>query len=150
PTACAAVGAYQNAVGVGVTLAEVWDGVSWTVQPTPNPAGATSSELIDVTCVSSSQCIAVGDYFNAAGVDVALVETWNGASWTIQPTPNPAGATATLLRRVSCTTATACTAVGNSVDGSGNLTLAERWNGSSLSIQSTPNPPGGGLLTGVS
>lgn len=33
-------------------------------------------------------------------------------AWTIQSTPNPAGAKSSLLSGVSCTSATACTAVG--------------------------------------
>jgi hypothetical protein len=44
------------------------------------------------------------------------------------------------LESVSCTTFTACTAVGQ-VDGTGQLvTLAERWNGTAWAIQHTPNP----------
>ena len=43
---------------------------------------------------------------------------------------------------VSCTSATACTAVGYDASVGTTVTLAERWNGTSWKIQSTPNPTG--------
>ncbi|MEA2314573.1 MAG: hypothetical protein QOI03_1265, partial [Solirubrobacteraceae bacterium] len=46
-----------------------------------------------------------------------------------------------VLSGVSCTTASACTAVGYYVNSAGTrLTLAERWNGTSWATQTTPNP----------
>ena len=55
----------------------------------------------------------------------------------VQPagTPHPSMAT-TLLFGVSCTSASACTAVGAGYDGF----LAESWNGTSWSIQQAPSP----------
>src|SRR5262249_39789667 len=49
---------------------------------------------------------------------------------------------------VSCTSPNACTAVGNTASG----LLAERWDGTTWTVQSTPTPPGtpGGFFTGVS
>ena len=76
----------------------------------------------------------------------AVAERWNGTRWTIQPTPNPRPGGA-FLNGVSCTSASACTAVGSLPPG----TLAERWNGTRWAIQPTPNPAqGGGGLSGVS
>jgi len=40
-TACEAVGQFSNG-GTTETLAEVWNGSNWNIQPTQNPAGATS------------------------------------------------------------------------------------------------------------
>src|SRR5262249_34963662 len=51
------------------------------------------------------------------------------------------------LNGVSCTSLSACTAVGGRADGT---TLAERWNGTRWRIQATPNPPGGAFLNSVS
>ena len=53
---------------------------------------------------------------------------------------------------MSCTSASACTAVGYYASGSTYVTLAERWNGTKWSIQHTPNPTGapGSWLDGVS
>jgi hypothetical protein len=56
----------------------------------------------------------------------------NGTNWAIQPTPNTAG-NANLLDGVSCTSATACMAVG---------TEAERWNGTNWTPVTIAEPKG--------
>jgi hypothetical protein len=73
---------------------------------------------------------------NGAGT---LAERWNGRKWLIVPTFKPTGQ-GSFLNGVSCTSASACTAVGNSGPVT---TLAERWNGTRWRVQPTPNPPGG-------
>ena len=141
--ACTAVGNYKNSAGTVLTLAEQWNGTKWTIQPTPNHTGASQSSLSGVSCTSAAACTAVGNYKNSAGTVLTLAEQWNGTNWTIQPTPNPTGASQSSLSGVSCTSAAACTAVGNYVTSSGvnlTLTLAERWNGSAWTIQQTANP----------
>src|SRR5690348_11177752 len=63
------------------------------------------------------------------------------APWQIRKSPN-ATVAGGQLNAVSCSAATACTAVGTNLSPSGvNVTLAERWNGTSWHHQSTPNPP---------
>jgi len=44
------------------------------------------------------------------------------------------------LDSVSCPTTNDCTAVGTYATSSADLPLAERWNGSAWSSQTTPNP----------
>lgn len=144
--ACTAVG-YS---GAGTTLAERWNGTTWSLQSTPNPAGSTGTELFGVSCPATLACVAAGS--SDTTHQATLVERWNGTSWAIQSTPNPAGAGLVGLSSVSCVTRTFCDTVGFSA---ANLsaavkTLAERWNGSSWTIQATPNPSGQGSLAGVS
>ena len=140
-SACTAVGEYSVLSGnppveKRLTLAERWNGTRWVIQPTPNPTGAEASSLSAVSCTSASACTAVG-----TTVSGALAERWNGTAWKIQSVPNRAGGTSVELAGVKCTSATACTAVGQYVNGSGvEVTLAERWNGTSWKVQSTPNP----------
>ena len=143
-TACTAVGEYFNSAGARVTLAERWNGSSWAIQSTPNPTGSQDSVLYGVSCPSTTACIAVGSN--------DLAERWNGSRWAIQSTPNPTGALSTILYGVSCPSTTACTAAGEYFNGSTEVTLAERWNGSRWAIQSTPNPTGGqrNILWGIS
>jgi hypothetical protein len=150
-TACTAVGVDVDTDGTPVTLAEVWNGTKWLIQPTPNRKGAKNSTLAAVSCTSATNCTAVGYYINAAGTEVTLAETWNGTTWVIQTTPNPTGATSSSLSGVSCTSATDCTAVGNYLAGR-QVTLAEAWNGTTWVIQTTPNPTGArsSSLSGVS
>lgn len=156
---CTAVGHYYDTISGPeqlrgtVTLAEHWNGTTWSIQQTPNPAGATDSELYGVSCVSASACTAVGDYFSPTTGWVTLGERWNGTTWSIEPTPNPTSGgpqTQPILNGVSCASARVCTAVGNYFNGAGYATLAERWNGSTWSIQQTPNANGDSYLNAVS
>ncbi len=125
--ACTAVGTYGSA-SRSLTLAERWNGAKWALQSTPNPSGSQDSGLAGVSCPSAKACIAAGDYYNRSWTDVTLAERWNGKKWALQPTPNPSDAGASPLKGVSCSSATACTAVGPYIKRSGaEPTLAERY-----------------------
>jgi hypothetical protein len=139
--ACTAVG-YSFAKSQ-ITMAARWNGTSWSVQTTPNPEGAGSGiiGLWSVSCATSTSCMAVGEYTDSSGTRKILAERWDGTSWTITSTPIPAGAQLSSLQGVSCTSASACTAVGFYQDSLGvTKTLVERWNGTSWSIQESPSP----------
>ena len=140
-SACTAVGGTAS----GSVLAERWNGTTWTIQPTPNPAGAAQSFLLAVSCTSPSACIAAGAYSTTSsqsGPVRSLAERWNGKRWTILPTPNPAKSVQSFLNGVSCTSPSACTAIGEQHSAARIVhTLAERWDGATWRIQHTPNPP---------
>jgi hypothetical protein len=137
--ACTAVG---DAVGGGstlVSLAERWDGTNWTVQSTPNPAGAVHSFLTSVSCASVKTCTAVGFWTDSGGNQTPFAEQWNGTTWTLKTVPAPSGSTTAQLNGVSCTSSTACEAVGSDNTSS----WAEAWNGTAWSIQGIATPSGG-------
>ena len=139
--ACTAVGGSDTG-----TLAERWDGTTWSTQATANPPQGGGA-LFSVACASPSACTAVGNS-NAGN----LAERWNGTSWSIQSTPNPGGVQFTFLNTVACASASACIAAGAYINSSGAFqALAERWDGTSWAIQPTPGLPGGAmnLLIGV-
>lgn len=140
PTSCVAVG---DSSGAGATspqtLAEVLSGKAWTITPTPTPPGATSAYLTGVACAGSSSCMAVG-YYVAGGVFMTLAEHWDGTSWTIVPSPNAPGSRASILNAVSCSSTSACTAVGF-YNARGDKTLAIRWDGTGWTLQPTPGLP---------
>lgn len=146
---CTAIGT-NTVSGVDKPLIERWDGFNWSVQAAPTPAGATQTRFFGVSCPSTTSCFAVGQYSTSGG-SFSLAERWNGSSWSILATPNPAGSTWTQLTTLSCATATACTAVGYSTVGSSVIAIAERWNGTSWTLQSVPLPSGAisGQLEGV-
>jgi hypothetical protein len=152
-TLCVAVGRYTTSGGVTKSLVMFWNG-SWSLQTLTEPAGAVESKLLDVSCTPTPNlCTAVGGWKNAAGEQFTLAYRFNGSStWTLQSTPNPSGATESVLQDVSCATETSCTAAGSSVSGGSTQTLAEKWNGASWSIQGTSNPSGAAFssLFGVS
>ena len=126
PSFCTAVGIYN----VSRALIERWNGKRWSVQPTPNMVGATTSPpLVGVSCSSASACVAVGSY---SGSGPKLVERWNGTRWSVQPTRTPRAAAYTKLTGVSCFSPSTCTAVGSYVHTAGpTVGLVERWNGTS-------------------
>ena len=137
-SACTAVGFTNNG-----TLAERWDGNTWTVQATPNPNGSSDAQLQAVSCPTATSCVAVG---NIAGQDdVAVAERWDGTSWSVLSAPYPAGATASQLNAISCVSADDCIAVGTYSTAGGNAgqpggprPLAEHWNGSTWTTQDIP------------
>ena len=149
---CEAVGGFSGDGEEGVTLAEIWDGTTWMIQKTPNPKGSSYTLLDSVSCVSASDCVAVGlaSPITLPG-PISLAETWNGTSWSIMSTPNPAGTEGVQLFGVSCSSAKSCVAVGqNSVGNQINDTLAMTWNGKTWTIEATSTPsPQGGYLDGV-
>jgi hypothetical protein len=58
-SACTSVGFYDTNSGGQRTLAEVWDGTAWSVQPAASPANA-GSQLNGVACRAPGTCTAVG------------------------------------------------------------------------------------------
>ncbi len=147
----------STCIAVG-TQTERWDGVGWTTEPIQEPPTATyGGVLLGVSCASARVCTAVGSFENHRGRQVTLAERWNGAKWSLQPTPNPKGASSGFLKSVSCASPSTCTAVGTFDGGAAELTsgsrpLVERWNGRRWAIERTPRPAGASIveLDGVS
>jgi hypothetical protein len=90
----------------------------------------------------------VGFFTNGSGDQIPFAAHWNGTTWTLKTAPHPSGSTTSQLNTVSCTSSTACEAVG----ADNTQTWAEKWNGTSWKIQGTPTPAGGrnARLNGVS
>jgi hypothetical protein len=126
PTAsqCVAGGSYHGA-GTQQGLLLAGHGRTWTATTAPLPAGAAAKPdalVTSVACATGSACVAVGQY--AAGKsEQALLITGYGSAWSPRRAPLPADAgalPAAQLVSVSCSSATACTAVGSYVDKLGN------------------------------
>jgi hypothetical protein len=137
---CSAVGS-ATIGGVRTAIAERWNSPTWAIHTIPIPAGATSSQLDGVDCLWSNFCVAVGRYTTSGGAIRSLALFWNGTSWALQTPTEPGGASQSTLLDVSCTPSpNLCTAVGGWKNGSQQLTLAYRFNGTSWTLQSTLNP----------
>jgi len=151
---CVAVGQWrpnESALN-GRALIEVWNGTKWAIERPPVPVASKASSLNSVACPSTTSCVAIGGYFNSAGSDsYAFAEVWNGTVWSISPIPDPAPAGSDGLDGISCSSPTACTAVGTSNANSQAplVTWVERWNGTSWSIQPSPNATGLGSVLAV-
>ena len=152
-TRCTAVGWRENSSFLSFPLAEQWNGKSWKIQIPPNPTDLHDGQLSGASCPNVKLCIAVGDYTDGTGTQVALAERWNGKSWSLQTAKIPTGATGSALSAVSCSSDISCTATGNYTNGSGvTVPLAESWNGTSWSLETAPHPSGAtsSVLSGVS
>jgi hypothetical protein len=160
-TSCIAVGQlYLNIGEEGPNqFAEKWNGTDWTILTMPSLT-AEWSDLKSVSCTAPTECTAVGNE-GKLGATEGLAERWNGTAWSAQAVVNPAGTQEANLSGVSCTSSTACTAVGQYRNSSAYVTpLAESWNGTKWAIQAVPSPPeadvtteapmGGSYLYGVS
>lgn len=140
---CEAVGTYftgNGFPGVGVSMAQAWNGHRWTMQAFPFPAGSFGTELAQVSCASATYCEAVGSY-EATGATLPLAARWNGSSWTLQPTPLPPislGAFTVAFTAVSCASASFCEAWGGGNNANPGPTVAELWNGKSWRLQAVP------------
>ena len=144
--ACAAVGSRHRK-----TLAEWFDGSRWSIEPTPNPAApgfgrgtSHARKLTSVSCTSARACTAVGAAMSYSSdgngeQDITLALRWDGRSWTREPSP-----TAFLrFRAVSCTSSTACLALGDDAQPK-----AYAWNGSRWKAVRDPSgvPTGAGWV----
>jgi hypothetical protein len=153
PTFCSAVGfTYVTDGGAELTLAEIWNGSTWTVVPASNSLPSGDNSLYGVSCTSATFCVAVG-YAGDLGYTPTdentyrtLIEEWNGSAWSVMASPNVSTGGVTygnFLYGVSCVGPTSCVAVGSpytDADAETYSTLAMAWNGSTWAVQPTPNP----------
>ncbi|MGO9343754.1 MAG: hypothetical protein ACLP6E_14745 [Acidimicrobiales bacterium] len=145
--ACVSVGYYLDSSGNSQTLAESWNGTAWTLTSSPNK-GNDGDQLNAVSCLSSSNCVAVGTFDTTAGRYQSLIESWNGTTWSVTPSPDPSEAF-DYLSGVSCVGPTFCVAVGESGKDY-SKTLIVSWNGTIWSLATSPDPGAGNALSGVS
>lgn len=134
------------AVGIGPVGASP----TWTISTSPN-RGTQDNLLYGVSCVSSTSCKAVGYYRSGSGSFRTLIESWNGAFWSVTSSPNN-GTGDNGLNQVSCPSATSCEAVGYYQSRTGSSrTLIESWNGTAWTLSTSPNNgTGSNALSGVS
>ena len=129
-------------------LIKSWTGGAWTTAASPDVGTATNT-LSGVTCPSPTDCWAVGSYtLPAGGATQTLIEKWDGISWAVVSSPNETfpsdgSAEANVLSGLTCTSTSACWAVGNYQPTWGQ-TLIEQWAGASWTIVSSPNTQGPG------
>ena len=143
-TQCWAVGisiVNINSNGTFSPLVESWNGTAWTLGAQPSLPAGHGGGLFAVSCVTGSDCWAVGAIVGAGGnggPSGTLIENWNGSAWSVVPSPTPTGpgVGGALLQGVSCSSASDCFAVGFSTDQNGNglNDVIEQWNGAVWTI----------------
>ncbi len=164
-SSCFAVGGYEAAGPTGsytaADLLTLADGM-WTVTEAPLPANAQSggdATLAGISCPSGSACTAAGYFTDAAGNSQGLLLTLTGGSWTATEAPLPANAENggdAQLAGVSCTSISACVAVGFYTDTANHeqgllLTLAGGlWTATEAPLPANGESGGDARLNGVS
>jgi hypothetical protein len=145
---CIAVGSWLTGTTQD-TLAEYWNGRTWTLQTSPSPNRSLEAELSGVSCVTAANCTAVGSYYgeepSGPYARKVLTEHWNGSSWARRIAVVPAdGGNDSQLTGVSCGATDGCTAVGyySSTTTAAYIPMAEHWNGHLWALQGVPEPAG--------
>ena len=151
-SSCTAVGhSFATGAGIWGAMGEEWNGSTWSLLPVVVNPGKKNGFLKAVSCVTATWCMAVGSYGTSSGIGVTLAEERNGGTWTVKTTPNPSSSNS-VLNGISCTSTTFCIAVGSSavsvwIEGPEGghsallyLPIAERWNGSTWTLESFPLP----------
>jgi hypothetical protein len=128
---CWAVGYYFPTNFTG-TLTEKWNGSKWAVVTTPT---SKANEAVGDACFSTLACMTVG----ISNSLFAFAQDWNGTTWKLTSAPGkPSGATTSELNGVACATVATCEAAGTYNKSGGSPALAEGWNGTKWTVQSTP------------
>jgi hypothetical protein len=131
------------------TLAMHYDGSDWKVSATPN-VGSGANQFNGVLALAPNDVWAVGFSTAVAPPKVAptktLIEHYDGAKWSIIPSPNVGPKSQYQSNRLFGITANSSSdiwAFGSyfAADGSGfQMTLLLHWDGTSWTIQPSPNP----------
>jgi hypothetical protein len=133
-----AVGNTTSAGGWDQTLAEHWNGASWTVVTTPN-LSAFHNDFNAVAAISTNDVWAVGEYWvdSVPSAINTFADHWDGTGWTSSATVQPN--LANYLYGVTAISSTNVWAVGLVASSTAN-TLVERWDGTSWTQMPSVNP----------
>ena len=140
------------------TLAEHWNGTSWTVVKSPNPGSTpncqnsnTGNFLNAVAYVSASDVWGVGFFFPCNGPLRPMALHWDGTQWKPVRTPALNTNDNAVFNSVVAFGANDVYAVGYQPATNGAVqTLIEHWDGTNWTVMTSPNPSAtGNTLTAV-
>jgi hypothetical protein len=133
------VGDQEGADGVFHTLAEHWNGSTWTVVPAPDP-GSSGNHLYAVDAVSADDVWAAGQQLGTFP-DNGLVEHWDGHSWSVIPLP-AATTASVMLDSIAATAADQVYVAGEADSPAGGRPLIESYTGGVWQTASLPASAG--------
>ncbi len=142
-----AVGIFKREDGLARTLTEHWDGTTWRVVPSADPAGADSF-LNSAVALSPSDVWAVGIARGGDGAARTLVEHWDGSAWSVVPSPS-VGTGDNYLDAVAAYSPSDAWAVGSFVRDGLPRSLVLHWDGASWRQARAFEPAGGSGLSAV-
>jgi len=131
------------------TLVEHWDGTRWRAVKSPNAATSQFNTLIDVDALSSTNAWAAGSHRTATSRKT-LIQRWDGTSWRIVSSPNPATLSNSLLG-LAAVDSNDIWAVGWKSSGDGLRSLVLHYDGTRWTEVAVPSVgTGDNVLTGIS
>jgi hypothetical protein len=143
-----AVGSYNNGA-IDQTLIEHWDGTAWNIVPSPN-VDITSNSLKGISGVSANDIWTVGSYIFANTVNNTVIEHWDGATWSVIPSPGPvADMIGQYLNGIAAVAGNDVWAAGYTATASETQTLIEHWDGNIWSVVPSPSPGFQDALNGI-
>jgi hypothetical protein len=118
----------------GLAFTDVLRNGTWSLAKVAWPQGTTTSQLLGLSCLSATWCIAAGSNDSA---DAALI--YNGRSWSAQRLPAPAKGYGDDFGGISCVTENSCVALGDigPVKENELSPLGGRWNGKAWTLKSS-------------
>ena len=132
------VGSTKDTVHAIRTGAEHWDGSSWSQVPVPDVG--TGENLLNGADASASNNVWAVGYSGVSGRYSTLIERWNGTQWRVVTSPNADTTGDNVLTSVDALSGTNAWAVGFSRTDTSRKSLIQRWNGTSWTIVSSPDP----------
>jgi hypothetical protein len=123
-----------------------WNGTRWTIMPFLGPQDKATVEghipaLTGVAAVSPADAWLVGtkDVSLGGAGGGAIIERWNGSTWSVVPNPASTPSSAGRLDTLRVISPKDVWAVGRQVNAQGTtVPLVERWNGRKWSIVPIP------------
>jgi hypothetical protein len=136
-----AVGGNQDSNGLWHTLTEHWNGSAWSVVNAVD-AGSSGNQFYAVKAIASNNVYAVGQQAGAGFPNQALIEHWDGKSWSVVSSPADGSASALPLGLTA--TASSLTVVGQQeTDTAPYTTYVAAGAPGALSIPASPNSGSG-------
>jgi uncharacterized repeat protein (TIGR01451 family) len=132
-----AVALTPHLVPAGAAQAGSADCSQWSADTSKNPR--PFSLLLGVSAVSANDVWSVGWRAGSSPPVSTLIEHWDGARWSVVPSPNP-GTAMNILMSVSAISSDDVWAVGYRLSDGISRTLIEHWDGSKWNGVRSKNP----------
>jgi len=131
-----AVGGTEDATGLWHTLTEHWNGSAWSVVNAVD-AGQNGNQFYAVKALAPDNVYAAGQQAGSGFPNQALVEHWNGKSWSV--ISSPADSASALPLGLTATASSLAVVGQQETDTAPYTTYVAAGTPGSLSLQTTPN-----------
>ena len=121
-------------------------GSQWTRTVGPNP-GPFNNLMSGIAAISDDDVWGVGFFQDVRATDHTLAEHWDGAAWSVVPSPDAGQASQLIAAAAVATNDVWAVGVEETRNDAQQRTLTEHWDGTSWIVVPSPNPPTAGSFT---